>query len=135
MVTGINHITFAVRDLDKSLIFCRDVLGLSVVVTWAEGAYLQAGHTWIALNFDFNAPAEVPAGYSHIAFDVKEEDFRALAERICSCGVILWQEVKSSDTTFYFTDPDNHKLEIHVSDLRARLREMELDPPRDFILA
>ena len=134
MVNGINHITFAVRDLNKSLIFYRDILGLSVVAKWAHGAYLQAGSAWIALNYDPNAPAEIPADYSHIAFNTREEDFKALAERICSCGVCIWQESKSADLSLYFTDPDNHKLEIHVSDLFVRLRDMVLDPPSDFSL-
>ena len=88
MINGINHITFAVRDLNKSLIFYRDVLGLSLIATWGDGAYLQAGSTWIALNYDPNAPAEMPADYSHIAFNVSEANFKALAERIRSCGYI-----------------------------------------------
>ena len=134
MVNGINHITFAVRNLNKSLIFYRDILGLSLVATWANGAYLQAGSTWMALNYDPNTPTEMPADYSHIAFNVSEADFKILAERICSYGVHIWQENKSPGLSLYFTDPDNHKLEIHVSDLFVRLREMALDPPSDFSL-
>ncbi len=132
MVNGINHITFAVRDLDKSLAFYQKVLGLSVAAVWAEGAYLQAGSTWIALNLDLQADTKPPCQCSHIAFHVEKKDFDPLAERIRRSGATIWQENKSEGASLYFTDPDCHKLEIHASDLAARLYAMELDPPKGY---
>ncbi len=135
MITGINHITFAVRDLDASLEFYHRILGLSLVAKWAEGAYLQAGPVWIALNYDPSVLTSLPLKYSHTAFTVSLNDFQALATRIIESGAVVWQENRSEGASLYFADPDNHKLEIHASDLSARLLEMKVSPPTGFQIA
>ena len=43
MLTGINHITLAVTDLDRSMEFYIDILGMKPHVRWDRGAYLTAG--------------------------------------------------------------------------------------------
>jgi len=43
MISGINHITFSVRDLSSSIEFYRDLLGMRLHVYWETGAYLTAG--------------------------------------------------------------------------------------------
>jgi hypothetical protein len=50
MIKGLNHITFAVKNLEKSFEFYKDILGLTPVAKWKNGAYFTAGGTWIALN-------------------------------------------------------------------------------------
>ena len=50
MINGINHITLAVKDVEKSFEFYKDILSLKPVAKWENGAYLTAGDTWIALN-------------------------------------------------------------------------------------
>ncbi|HEX6993995.1 MAG TPA: VOC family protein [Gammaproteobacteria bacterium] len=47
MTTGVNHITFAVSDLQRSLRFYVEVLGCAKVATWNQGAYLRAGETTV----------------------------------------------------------------------------------------
>lgn len=42
-VLGLNHITLAVRGLDRAVAFYRDVLGLALRKQWEGGAYLEAG--------------------------------------------------------------------------------------------
>lgn len=126
-VTGINHVTFAVRNLNAALSFYHHILGLTLVLQWAEGAYLQAGTAWIALNVDENVAGVLSPSYSHIAFDVTQENFEVLAERILSSGAHIWNENKSEGPSLYFTDPDDHKLEIHASNLNARIIAMSAD--------
>ena len=48
MINGVNHITFAVKDLKESIKFYKDLLGLKLVAHWDKGAYLLAGNMWIA---------------------------------------------------------------------------------------
>ncbi len=40
MLTGLNHITLAVRDIERSLEFYCRVLGFVGRVKWKTGAYL-----------------------------------------------------------------------------------------------
>ena len=45
MINGINHITLAVKDVEKSFEFYKDILSLKPVVKCKNGAYLTAGDT------------------------------------------------------------------------------------------
>lgn len=51
-ITGLNHVTVAVADVERSLAFYRDVLGCSVRAVWSDGAYLEAGTLWLCLSRD-----------------------------------------------------------------------------------
>jgi len=97
------------------------VLGCNVVARWPDGAYLTAATTWIALVR--GAPTAAGRDYSHIAFTVTADELRALAQRLEAHGVAAWQENWTEGDSFYFTDPDGHRLEAHVGDLRSRLRD------------
>ena len=125
MITGINHVTFAVRDLDSSFEFYRDVLGFKPVAHWSDGAYLLAGDAWIALQLDPDTREGTLPEYTHVAFSVSEESFEAVGERIRSSGARIWREDGSHGPSLYFEDPNGHKLEIHASTLEARLRVAE----------
>ena len=52
MITAMNHITLASRNIEKSFSFYKDVLGLMPLVKWDKGAYFLAGDFWFCLNFD-----------------------------------------------------------------------------------
>lgn len=43
MLTGLNHLTLASGDLERSLTFYRDLLGFQPHVRWDGGAYLSLG--------------------------------------------------------------------------------------------
>ncbi len=127
MITGINHITFAVSDLGRALRFYCDVLGCAEIYTWKTGAYLEAGTLWLCLSKDPSASGN--ADYTHIAFDVPEEDFARLAAKIMESGARLWKDNRSEGSSLYFCCPDGHRLEIHVGDLKSRLRSINEDRP------
>ena len=134
MVRGINHITLAVRDLEASFVFYTQVLGMRPVARWYKGAYLDAGGDWVCLSLDDSARSGSLPEYTHVAFSVAEADFAAMVERLRREGVECWQENRSPGESFYFLDPNGHKLEIHVSDLAARLEALKEAPPRDLIV-
>lgn len=52
MITGMNHITLAVTDIEKSFHFYQDILGLKPLCRWDKGAYFLAGDFWFCLNVD-----------------------------------------------------------------------------------
>lgn len=40
----------------------------------------------------------------------------------------VWKDNKSEGQSFYFLDPDGHKLELHVGDLVSRLAQCREKP-------
>ena len=126
-IGGINHATLAVRDLDRSLAFYVDVLGLRAVARWDGGAYLAAGEDWIALILDPTTREGSLPEYTHLAFSVSS--FEGASGRLVEAGVQIWQDSPTEGDSLYFLDPDGHKLEIHASDLANRLDADRSNPP------
>ena len=126
-VSGLNHITLAVADVERSISFYRDVLGCVVRACWADGAYLEAGATWLCLSRDDDVRSSPHPDYSHIAFSVAEEDYDALSERL-TADCIIWKNDASEGPSTYFLDPDGHKLEIHLGSFEQRLSHYRAHP-------
>jgi len=128
MITGINHLTLSVRDVDRSFRFYVDTLGLKPLARWRRGAYLLAGDLWLCLTLDERTRSSALPEYSHIALSVSGPRFNDMAERIRITGAAIWQDNRSEGLSLYFLDPDGHKLEIHAGDWRTRLAAMKKDP-------
>jgi catechol 2,3-dioxygenase-like lactoylglutathione lyase family enzyme len=129
MVSGVSHATFAVSNLERSIQFYTDFLGLKPIVRWDEGAYLTAGDFWISLILDPAAPqATNNFSYTHFAFAVPPENFTALREKLLARDCEEWQPNSSPGESFYFLDPDGHKLEIHARTLPDRLAALRENP-------
>lgn len=128
MITGINHLTLAVRDAVESFGFYRDVLGFRPVARWPTGAYFLAGDVWLALVQDRLTRDGALPEYTHVAFSVHPANFGAAVERIMEAGARVWKEDESEGPSLYFQDPNGHKLEIHAGDLATRLAECRANP-------
>ena len=134
MIRALNHITLAVRDLEQSFRFYADLLGLEPVARWYKGAYLLAGDSWICLTLDPETRSGPLPEYSHFAFSVAPGQFQASVSRLLAAGVSSWQQNHSYGDSFYFLDPNGHKLELHAADLQSRLASLREKPPRDLVL-
>src|SRR5699024_1348139 len=73
-VTGFNHVTIRVSDLETSLDFYRDVLGMELVHRGRIDAYLEWGHAWVCLVEREGEDGEATLGVDHVAFSIEEED-------------------------------------------------------------
>lgn len=82
---------------------------------------MRAATTWIALVR--GEPGVRDSDYSHVAFSLTADEFPVVVDRLQTGGVAEWQQNWTEGGSFYFTDPDGHRLEVHVGDLRSRLRE------------
>lgn len=134
MILGINHVTLAVRDLEASFAFYAEVLRLRPIAKWYKGAYLEAGHDWICLSLDDKTRTGPHPEYTHLAFSVEAADFADAAARLRAAGVQCWQENRSEGESFYFLDPNGHKLELHVGNLESRLKSLRQSPPKELRL-
>lgn len=128
MLTGLNHLTLAVSDLNRSLAFYRDVLQLRVEATWNAGAYLSLPGLWLCLSLDPLRTSEPSADYTHYAFSLNAADFALFVQALKAANVREWRVNRSEGASFYFLDPDGHKLETHVGDLASRLAACRQKP-------
>lgn len=121
-MTAIDHLILKVNDLDASIAFYTTILGFS-----AEGT--DGPFTVIRVNPDFQiqlAPWGTP-GHEHYAFAVSRAQFEHIFARIRAAGIDYGPsfDAVGSNTgpgeesgargmapTLYFTDPNQHLLEI-----------------------
>lgn len=123
MITAMNHITLAVTNIERSFTFYRDIIGLTPLVKWHNGAYFLVGHQengfWFCLNVD--PEHMLMPGYTHYAFSVDEKNFELFSQKTIKSGVEIFKDNTSPGDSLYFLDPDGHKLEIHVGNWRTRI--------------
>lgn len=127
-ITGINHITLAVVDLEESFSFYKDLLGFRPLCKWPGGAYFLVGDLWFCLNKDETRKTEPCVDYTHLAFSISQDDFQGMVARLTAAGVVSFKDNKSEGDSFYFLDPNGHKLELHVGDWKSRLAAKRNDP-------
>lgn len=127
MIQDLNHITLAITDLEQSFSFYRDLLGFTPLVKWDRGAYFFVGEKrlWFCLNLDERRQPN--RCYTHYAWTVLKKDFNLMKNKLVDAGVTIFQENSSPGESFYFLDPDGHKLEIHVGNATDRLDAKQID--------
>jgi len=130
MLKGINHVTIAVSNLNRSIVYYTDILGMQLKVKWSKGAYLSLAGQWICLSLD---DVCVNQDYSHLAFDIDEQHFEEFSRRLRDLGVKQWKQNKSEGKSLYILDPDDYQLEIHVGCLATRLQQMRKNQSSDII--
>jgi len=128
MLSGLNHLTLAVQSLDLSVPFYKDLLGFHLKEKWDKGAYLELGQLWLCLSLDESRPQEPLTEYTHYAFSTSAEKFSPFVAKLIQADVIEWKSNSSEGDSFYFLDPDGHKLEVHVGNLSSRLRQCNEHP-------
>ena len=125
MITGLNHITLAVQNIEISFQFYKDVLGFTPICKWEGSTYFIVGELsdpnalWFCLDLDRKQLYKPSLCSTHYAFSVSLHDFEKISARIMESGAMLFKENTSPGKSLYFFDPDGHKLEIHVGDWRS----------------
>ncbi|MEE6325734.1 FosB1/FosB3 family fosfomycin resistance bacillithiol transferase, partial [Staphylococcus aureus] len=125
MIKGINHITYSVSNIAKSIEFYRDILGADILVESETSAYFNLGGIWLALNEEKNIPrSEIKYSYTHIAFTISDNDFEDWYNWLKENEVNILEgrdrDIRDKKS-IYFTDLDGHKLELHTGSLEDRL--------------
>ena len=113
-----NHVNFNVLDLDKSIQFYRDALGLDVVREKEAGdgsfrlVYLGDGVTDFSLELtwlrDRTAPYDLGEGEFHLAFVTG--DYDTLHAKHATMGCICFENPAMGID--FIEDPDGYWLEI-----------------------
>jgi lactoylglutathione lyase len=112
-LSKVGHIMLGVTNLERSLRFYRDALGLSVQFTVEEFAFLDGGGVTIVLRGTPNLGEPGDAMRTEVVFAVDDIDaaYRSLQAR----GVSFRVEPRMVTGDRYaadFRDPDGHVLSI-----------------------
>lgn len=124
-VESIDHVAMRVRDVQRSVAWYRDVLGLErrYESTWGDfPAVVGAGTTYLAL---FPSPPPEPGQTSagpdvsirHIAFRVDRSTFDQARAALAAHGITAKFDDHLAAHSLYFADPDGHQLEITTYEL------------------
>ena len=130
---GLNHVSVVARDLDESVRFYVDVLGLEPLPT-PDFAFpvqwLRAGSLQVHL---FERP-DTPPSYAHFALEV--DDVVAVYERARELGILDREsfgyaiaELPGGEAQLYIRDPSGNLLELDHPDgaaAREQIAEMIL---------
>jgi catechol 2,3-dioxygenase-like lactoylglutathione lyase family enzyme len=129
---GLNHVSVVARDLEESLDFYVDVLGLERLPTPDFGfpvQWLRAGDLQVHV---FERPDEPPT-HAHFALEV--DDVVAVYERARDLGILdrtfgyAIAELPGGEAQLYVRDPAGNLLELDHPDgavARERIDEMIL---------
>jgi lactoylglutathione lyase len=127
------HTMLRVGDLDRSIAFYRDVLGMGLISRkdYPDGkftlAFLGFGqnpdHAEIELTHNWGVKAyELGTAYGHLALGV--DDIHATCDRIRAAGGKITREpgpMKHGTTVIAFVvDPDGYKVELIEERTRSR---------------
>lgn len=127
-VTGVNELVLEVVDLEESVRFYTEVLGLPLVERWdhRDAVWVMAGErTRIGLWRPQVGLAGGRGGvHVHYAMHLPEESYDAAVERLRTHGLDVHEEVFEEDRgrAAYVTDPDGHVVEFWTWDLVSRGR-------------
>ena len=120
MVKNLAHICFTVRDLETSLSFYRDILGLRQAFDFVNekgerfGVYLHAGgRSFIELFQDGTNSQAAKQSFRHFCLEV--EDLRSMVSRFKIQNIEVSEPVMGSDNSLqaWLSDSDGNKIELH----------------------
>ena len=121
MIKKYLHTRFRVSDMEKSIVFYRDILGMKVT----EKKTSPRGSKLVFLNFPDmdcelelcsfpdSGTVEIPEDLVHLAFEV--DDLEVCMQKLEAAGVPITEgPTKSSNgNRFIFTeDPDKYEIEL-----------------------
>lgn len=120
MVTKLLHTRYRVEDLEKTIAFYKEVLGLEEVrrhksPRGSELVFLKAPQSEELIEiccYPSSGPVQVGPDLTHLAFEV--EDLAAFAEQAAAKGYPLSDgPTESSSGTFAFIDaPEGYEIEL-----------------------
>jgi lactoylglutathione lyase len=120
-VRGLFETHLTVRDLERSIAFYRDVVGLQLAhrVPERHAAFLWIGgpgRGMLGLWSTYTAPLGLRL---HLAFDVELADLLALPQRLRAAGVVPRDGAEEPGVigwmpaaSIYVSDPDGHSIEF-----------------------
>ncbi|WP_275297895.1 FosX/FosE/FosI family fosfomycin resistance hydrolase [Clostridium sp. YIM B02551] len=128
MIEGISHITFIVRDLEKTTKLFKCLFHAEEIYYSNEKEhslfkerFFIIGGQWIAAMEDSNI---VSRTYHHVAFKIPDSDVEYYLNKIKELNLELKpprERVPGEGYSIYFYDYDNNLIELHTETLEKQL--------------
>lgn len=132
MISGLSHMTFIVRDLDRMERILTILIGARKVYDSGDDTFSlsrerfflagdEARPLWIAIMEGEPLPTRT---YNHVAFRIADEDYDECLRRATELGLDIRESrprVEGEGRSVYFHDDDNHLFELHTGTLKERL--------------
>ena len=129
MISGLSHITFITRHLDKMSRIIIDVLGGKEIYDSAaknfsisHEKFFMVGDLWVVAMEGERLPSR---SYNHIAFKTDEAALEKAKRAIEKLGLEVKPSrprVEGEGHSLYFYTYDNHLIELHTGTLQERLK-------------
>lgn len=116
-MTGINHITLNVVDIDAAFDLYVNILKFTPVMRSEFSAYFTVNNIWFAIVK--NDIKNNHSRYDHIALYV--DDLEKTKQQLIDAGIETWKENESEGDSFYFLDWSGNKFELHNNTLEQRI--------------
>ncbi len=107
-VLGIEEIAFEVKDLDSSIAFYRDVLGLPLYSRGPQQAWFRVGAQRLALFTHERAGSG-----QHFAFLISPDKAEDARRSIVAHGFPEETMQQDDGLSVYVRDPDGNKIELY----------------------
>jgi catechol 2,3-dioxygenase-like lactoylglutathione lyase family enzyme len=127
-VLGLSHITFVVRDLERTSRLWTEGLGAVRIYDGSPQNFSLSREQFFSLAGIWVAVMEgEPASrsYRHVAFRVADEELDVLEVRLRALGVEMMPpraRVHGEGRSLYFYDYDDNLFELHAGSLEERLK-------------
>ena len=132
MIEGLSHITFIVKDLNRTSDFLTSVFEAKEVFVSGEKKYSYSKEMYFLVNGLWIAIMEGESlsekTYNHVALKVSETDLEKYEERVRSIGLEILNDrsrIDGEGRSLYFYDYDNHLFELHTGTLNQRLESYD----------
>lgn len=129
MIQGISHITLVVKDLDRSAVFFKELLGGEEIYSSGEDTFSLSREKFFIVAGQWFAVMEGEVlerpSYEHIAFKIDEAELKHFETKIKAMGLTLREprpRVSGEGHSLYFYDADGHLFELHTGTLKERLQ-------------
>lgn len=128
LISGLSHITFIVKDLERTTMFFERIFNATQVYSSGEKTFSLSKEKFFLINglwiciMEGNSLLE--RTYNHIAFKIQKDEIDDYISRIKDIGAEIKQErprVEGEGRSIYFYDFDNHLFELHTGTLDERL--------------
>ena len=123
-IKRIGHVVLKVKDLERSVAFYRDTLGMKEVARFPDRMVFftigDGNHhdlAVMAVGADAAQPEAEQVGLYHIAFKVGDsiDDLRKAKNSLEEAGVSIDRQMDHTvSQSIYLTDPDGNGLELYV---------------------